>query len=107
MAIFGPPLFRATSSGTRTLSFLVIEYLFQCTGSYVRKPTASSQIEAEILFIASVNRTDWMARPRLVWTFQPNWRVIFGVDVFDGPPLGFFGQYANRDRAYTELRYSF
>ena len=37
----------------------------------------------------------------------PNWRLILGVDVFQGPPLGFFGQYDNRDRVYTEARYSF
>lgn len=64
-------------------------------------------VEAEILYIASLNRTDWMLRPRLLWDLRQNWRLIFGVDVFGGPPLGFFGQYSNRDRVYTELRYAF
>jgi hypothetical protein len=65
------------------------------------------RLEAEVLYISSLRRTDWMARPRVMWDFQPNWRLIFGVDVFGGPPLGLFGQYDNRDRVYTELRYSF
>jgi hypothetical protein len=65
------------------------------------------RLEGELLFISSVNRTDWMARPRLTWRFQRDWAVIVGADIFDGPPLGLFGQYANRDRVYTELRYSF
>ena len=48
-----------------------------------------------------------MLRPRLVWSFDRNWRLLFGVDIFDGPPLGLFGQYSNRDRIYSEIRYSF
>ena len=65
------------------------------------------RLEAEVLWIASLARTDWLLRPKIVWSFQPDWRLIFGADIFDGPSLGFFGQYANRDRVYTELRYSF
>jgi hypothetical protein len=48
-----------------------------------------------------------MLRPRVAWNFEKNWRVLAGVDVFNGPQLGFFGRFANRDRVYTELRYSF
>lgn len=64
-------------------------------------------IEAEVLYISSLNRTDWMARPRIIWNFRRNWQLIGGVDIFDGPPLGLFGQFANRDRVYTQVRYSF
>ena len=67
----------------------------------------SERLQAEVLYIASLNRTDYMVRPRLIWDFQRNWQLIAGVDVFGGPPLGFFGQYDDRDRVYTEVRYSF
>jgi len=67
----------------------------------------ASRLEVEVLYIASLNRNDWMVRPRLIWGFQPNWTLIAGVDIFDGPPLGLFGQFDNRDRVYTEVRYSF
>jgi hypothetical protein len=67
----------------------------------------SDGVEAEFLFIGSLNRSDWMLRPKLVWNFRTNWRLIAGVDLFNGPPLGLFGQYANRDRVYAEVRYSF
>jgi hypothetical protein len=70
-----------------------------------RKLTGS--LEAEVLYIASVNRTDWMIRPRLLWNFRPNWQAIGGVDIFGGASLGLFGQFDNRDRVYTEVRYSF
>jgi hypothetical protein len=64
-------------------------------------------VQAELLYIASLARSDWLARPRLIWDFARNWQLIGGLDIFHGPPLGFFGQYDNRDRVYTELRYAF
>lgn len=63
--------------------------------------------EAQATWIASLNRGDWLFRPRLQWNFEKNWRWLIGADVFNGPPAGMFGQYDARDRAYTEIRYSF
>lgn len=62
---------------------------------------------AELLWMRSLNRTDWMVRPKMVWGFQPNWKLSFGVDIFSGPPTGFFGQFDQQDRAYAEIRYDF
>jgi hypothetical protein len=67
----------------------------------------TTELEAQFLFIASLDRSDWMLRPKLVWKFDRNWRLTTGVDLFTGPPFGFFGRFANRDRIYSELRYSF
>jgi len=67
----------------------------------------TSALEAQVLFISSLDRSDWMLRPKLAWKFEKNWRLTTGVDLFNGPPLGFFGRFANRDRVYSELRYSF
>jgi len=63
--------------------------------------------EAQALFISSINRPDWLFRPRLAWTFERNWRWILGADIFNGPPLGLFGRYDEKDRVYSEIRYSF
>jgi len=65
------------------------------------------RFEAEVLWITSLVRNDWMLRPHFGWNFARNWRLRFGVDIFDGPPLGLFGQFANRDRVFTEVRYDF
>lgn len=65
------------------------------------------RIELQALAISSINRNDWLLRPRLTWAFERNWRLALGADVFKGPPLGLFGRFDNRDRVYTELRYSF
>ena len=61
----------------------------------------------EILLMRSLNRADWSARPKAIWAFRPNWKLTLGVDVFGGPPTGFFGQYDAQDRAYAEIRYDF
>jgi hypothetical protein len=67
----------------------------------------NERLDAEILYVATLNHGDYMIRPRLLWNVAPDWRVDFGVDLFEGPPLGLFGQFDNRDRVYTEFRYTF
>jgi len=67
----------------------------------------SDRLEAQALWIASINRTDWLFRPRITWNFERNWRLALGADIFKGPPLGLFGRYDGRDRLYSEVRYSF
>jgi hypothetical protein len=67
----------------------------------------NDKLEAQLMWIASLNRTDWLLRPRVLWSFERNWRLAVGADIFDGGPLGAFGRYAGRDRVYTEVRYAF
>ena len=64
-------------------------------------------LEAQTLLIHSLNRSDWMFRPRLSWNFERNWRWALGADIFGGKPTGLFGRFDHNDRVYTELRYSF
>lgn len=64
-------------------------------------------LEAEMLAISSLVRSDWMLRPAVIWKTGPNARVRVGVDLFGGERFGLFGRYADRDRAYAEYRYSF
>lgn len=64
-------------------------------------------LEAEALLVRSLNRVDWMFRPKLNWSFEQNWKLSCGVDIFSGPATGIFGQFDDRDRVYTDLRYDF
>ncbi len=66
-----------------------------------------SSIEPQLLVVHSLNRSEWMARPRVTWTPAPNWRVAFGADYFDGPLTGLFGRFRDKDRVYVEVRRSF
>jgi hypothetical protein len=63
--------------------------------------------EAQALFISSANRSDFLFRPRLTWSFERNWRLLVGADIFTGPISGMFGRYDQQDRVYSEVRYSF
>ena len=65
------------------------------------------KLEARALLVHSLNRSDWLFRPKVTWMFEKNWRLSMGVDIFSGPPTGLFGRYNNNDRVYTEVRYSF
>jgi hypothetical protein len=49
------------------------------------------KVEAQALWIASLNRTDWMLRPRVSWNFEKNWRLALGVDIFNGRHRGTSG----------------
>ena len=67
----------------------------------------TEKLEAQALWISSLNRTDWLFRPKIVWAFERNWRLAVGADIFKGPPIGLFGRYDAQDRVYSEVRYSF
>lgn len=67
----------------------------------------TSALEGQVMFISSFNRPDWMLRPRLSWNFERNWRLLVGADIFSGPNTALFGQFDNKDRIYSEVRYSF
>ena len=64
-------------------------------------------LEGRLLVVHSLNRSDYLVRPKVTWTFEKNWRLSAGVDIFGGPATGLFGRYDNNDRVYAELRYSF
>jgi hypothetical protein len=67
----------------------------------------TNNLEGRVLWISSLERTDWILRPRLAWKIEKNLRMITGVDILHGSPVGLFGRFANRDRGYVEARYSF
>lgn len=66
-----------------------------------------SAIETEFLAVSSLNRSDYMLRPKLTWKFAPAWRVVTGLDIFGGSDEGLFSAYDRKDRAYVEVRHWF
>lgn len=67
----------------------------------------TNTVELQALFITSLNREDWLLRPKITWNFARNWRMNVGADILHGPQLGFFGRFEKRDRIYADIRYSF
>jgi hypothetical protein len=67
----------------------------------------NDKVEPELLMIQSLNRLDYMTRFKINWSFAKDWRFVAGAAFFGGKKLGLFGQFGNRDRVFTEIRYSF
>lgn len=88
-------------------SAAILEDRYESGASILVESPISAKWEARALFVRSLNRNDSMVRTRLAWKFEKNWRLLLGVDVFSGPPLGIFGRYQDKDRIYSEVRYSF
>ncbi|MFN0314210.1 MAG: DUF1302 family protein, partial [Burkholderiales bacterium] len=65
------------------------------------------KVETELLWVKSLNRDDWLAQFKITWKAGGKLRLAAGADVFHGPPAGLFGQFGEKDRVYTEIRYSF
>jgi hypothetical protein len=66
-----------------------------------------NNVEGRLLFAHSLNRSDWLLRPKITWAFEKNWRLAAGFDIFSGPPTAAFGRFDNNDRVYAEIRYTF
>ena len=69
--------------------------------------TFSSDLEMEFLAVSSLNRSDYMLRPKLLWKLAPAWRATAGFDIFGGGGEGRLSAYDRSDRAYVELRHWF
>lgn len=80
---------------------------FENGGSIFLQGNLWRNFGAQVLLIQSLNRSERMLRPRLTWNLAKNWNMAIGADIFDGPPAGLFGRFANNDRVYTEVRFSF
>jgi len=63
------------------------------------------KLESKLLLIHSLDRSDWITQLKLTWSIDGHWRAAFGTDAFGG--TGAFGQFDQKDRVYTELRYAF
>lgn len=64
----------------------------------------SDRFEAEFIYASSLNRSDYMLRPKLIWNITQEWRGQFGADVFGGRKEGLFGRFDDEDRVYFEVR---
>ena len=65
------------------------------------------RLEPELLFIHSLKRSDWLLSAKVAWRLDESWRLRFGFDLLQGPATGLFGRFADKDRVFSELRYSF
>jgi len=74
---------------------------------YASTQFAGGRVEPSLMVIGSLNRSDWLARPKIAWQLDGHWKISLGADLFGGAPLGLFGRYDNCDRVNAEARYIF
>lgn len=65
------------------------------------------RLEPELMIISSIEELDMLLRAKLNYKFAESWQAKIGLDIFDGPLDGIFGQYRDRDRVYAEVKYDF
>jgi hypothetical protein len=80
----------------------------ESAGTFLISGKIFERFEPQLLILERFDGDgDRLIRPRIDWLFHPNARLRIGVDIFNGPPLGVFGRFDNRDRVYGEIRYTF
>jgi hypothetical protein len=67
----------------------------------------ANKIEPEILFLSSFDKKDWMFRPKVRFNIGTAWQWTIGGDFFGGERSGYFGQFKDRDRVYSEIKFVF
>lgn len=80
---------------------------FETGVSFFGKVEMNDKLDAEVLLISQLNRTDWMVRPRVTWAFSRNWFLQVGADIMGGNDEGVFSRFDDSDRLYTNVRYTF
>jgi hypothetical protein len=81
---------------------------FEQGASFYTRKELTGRLEGELLLISSLNREDWMFRPKLKYDLSGNWWLAVGADVFGGERKGLIGgRFDDSDRIYGNIRYTF
>jgi hypothetical protein len=72
---------------------------------YVKRSFKNDRLEPELTLIKALETWDLLARPRVNYKFANHWRVAAGFDLMAGPDDGLYGQFSNRSRFTTEVRF--
>ena len=74
---------------------------------WLRRSFWENHLEPEVVVVRDLGTPDMMLRPKVSYKFLDHWKAAFGADFFDGPGDGQFGEFANRDRVYSEIQFTF
>ncbi len=67
----------------------------------------NEKLKPEVIGLYSWSDQSWMLRPKVSYEFSDAIKATAGVDLLGGDSSTFFGQFADNDRVYTEVEYSF
>ena len=72
-----------------------------------RRDFMNEALQAEVLFIHSLNRGDGVLQASVGYDWHSNIRLKVGADIFYGTPLGLFGQFNDKDRISLGIEIGF
>jgi len=67
----------------------------------------NDKLKSEVIALLNWADGSWMLRPKVSYEFTDQVSAKIGLDVFAGNKTGFFGQFDDNDRVYTEVEYTF
>ncbi|MDT8376114.1 MAG: DUF1302 family protein [Mariprofundaceae bacterium] len=67
----------------------------------------NEKLKPEVIALFDWADAGWMLRPKASYEFTDHVKATLGADLFGGKAIGFFGQFADNDRIYGEIEYSF
>jgi len=83
---------------TETAPGLVRDRIDTSATLLIRRDFLNESLQAEALFIQSVNQGDGVLQATINYEWHSNLRVKMGADFFYGSSMGLFGQFNERDR---------
>lgn len=64
-------------------------------------------LEAEFSGITSLNRRDFVLKPKLIYSFSDQWKGSFGANLFRGDDNSYYGRLKDNSTVYVEIKDSF
>lgn len=74
---------------------------------WIKTGLFNDKLEPECTIVTSLMEEDVMYRPRINLKLKDNWKIRFGVDIFQGRAAGIFGKFDKKSRLYCETIYKF
>ncbi len=81
---------------------------FESTASLlVRRSFLDEDLEAEVIWLQSLNSGDGLVRPKVTYQVDDDLKVWAGADIFFGTSDGVFGQFDDNDRFLVGVQFTF
>ncbi len=77
------------------------------TSLLVRRSFLDEDLEAEVIWLQSLNSGDGLVRPKITYRLDDNFKIWAGADIFFGTSDGVFGQFDDNDRVLFGVQFSF
>jgi len=92
---------------TNDIEGLVRDQFASTASLLVRRKFLDDDLEAEVIWLQSLNSGDGLVRPKVTYQINDTLSVWAGADIFFGTSKGVFGQFDDNDRVLLGFQMSF